>query len=516
MKSNRLKNAMLNSSILATIQIVTVLLRFANQTIFIRVLGKQFLGLNGLFTNVLSFLAFAELGVGTSIVFSLYSPLANDNKKNIAALMNFIQKAYRYIGMTVGILGLAIIPLLPYFIKDYHDVDHIVLYYVLYLANSVISYFFTYKRSILIADQHEYISSINQFIFLVVQTILQIIFMFVVPNYAVYLIIAVFCTLFSNILISRAVDKRYPYLKMYQKEKISSEEGLIIRNNIVGMVGSKIGSIAVRSTDNILLSAFLGLSIVGIYSNYLLIVTSVSGVINKLLSSVTATVGNLIVDGDRNRSFFVYKTHYLLNLFIVTISATCFAVSFNPFIKVWAGETYILPISVVVVIVMNYFVDQPRQTNITFINAYGLFVPNGKKSILEAILNLGFSFSFLVFFKLGISGVLLGTIVTNLILNSWWEPWLIYKHGFEFKTSFLKFFVRFYLKHTVFLLFLGGFSYESVVFLDTYLKFGGILLAFVNSVVASVILMVLISVFYHRHQSFKYITHMVKRFFHRQ
>lgn len=511
MKSNRLKNAMLNSSILATIQIVTVLLRFANQTIFIRVLGKQFLGLNGLFTNVLSFLAFAELGVGTSIVFSLYSPLANDNKKNIAALMNFIQKAYRYIGMTVGILGLATIPLLPYFIKDYHDVDHIVLYYVLYLANSVISYFFTYKRSILIADQHEYISSINQFIFLVVQTILQIIFMFVVPNYAVYLIIAVFCTLFSNILISRAVDKRYPYLKMYQEERITSAEGLTIRNNVVGMVGSKIGSIVVRSTDNILLSAFLGLSIVGIYSNYLLIVTSVSGVINKLLSSVTASVGNLIVAGDRDRSFFVYKTHYLLNLFIVTISAVCFAVSFNPFIKVWAGKSYLLPISVVIVIVINYFIDQLRQTNITFTSAYGLFVPNGKKSVLEAILNLSFSYTLLVFFKLGISGVLLGTIITNIILNSWWEPWLIYKRGFKFQSSFIRFYFVFYLKHTILLFLLGSFTYVVILWLDNYIYINGFLLAIVNSSLSVLILSSLISLIYRKHASFIYITNVIKK-----
>lgn len=511
MKSNRLRNAMLNSSILAAIQIVTVFLRFANQTIFIRVLGKQFLGLNGLFTNVLSFLAFAELGIGTSIVFSLYRPLASDNKRNIAALMNFIQKAYRYIGVVVGILGLAIIPLLPYFIKDYHNVDHIILYYILYLSNSVISYFFTYKRSILIADQHEYISSINQFVFLVFQTMLQIIFMFVVPNYAIYLIIAVFCTLFSNVSISRSVDKRYPYLKMYQKEKITKEERLAIRNNVVGMVGSKIGSIAVRSTDNILLSAFLGLSIVGIYSNYLLIVTSISGVINKLLSSITASVGNLIVVGDRDRSFFVYKTHYLLNLFIVTVSAVCFAVSFNPFVKVWAGKSYLLPMSVVLVIVINYFIDQLRQTNITFTSAYGLFVPNGKKSVLEAILNLSFSYTLLVFFKLGISGVLLGTIITNIILNSWWEPWLVYKRGFKFKSSFTRFYFKFYLKHTILLFLLGSFTYAIILWLDKYIYVYDIVLAIINSALSVLILSFLITIIYRKHTSFQYIINVIKK-----
>src|SRR5699024_2231503 len=134
-----------------------------------------------------------------------------------------------------------------------------------------------------------------------------------------------------------------------------------------------------------------------------------------------------------------------------------------------------------IVIVINYFIDQLRQTNITFTSAYGLFVPNGKKSVLEAILNLSFSYTLLVFFKLGISGVLLGTIITNIILNSWWEPWLIYKRGFKFQSSFIRFYFVFYLKHTILLFLLGSFTYVVILWLDNYIYINGFLLAIVNS-----------------------------------
>lgn len=515
MKSSRARNAVINSGVLASIQILTVILRFVNQTVFIQTLGKQFLGLNGLFSNILSFLAFAELGIGTSIVFSIYKPLAAGDKREISALMNFIRKAYAWIGITIGVVGLILIPFLPVFIKNYGAIDHIQWYFVLYLSNSVISYFFTYKRSILIADQHEYISSINQFVYLVVQTVLQVVVLFWMHDYALYLIIAVLSTLLSNIAISRAVDKQYPYLKENLDAKISKSDRKEIGTNIVGMVGSKIGSIVVRSTDNILLSAFLGLGIVGIYSNYLLIVTSITGILNKLLQSVTSGIGNLIVAGQRERSVFVYKTHFLLNLFLVTVTATCLAVSFTPFIRVWAGKSYVLPMSVMAVIVINYFVDQIRQTNITFISAYGLFVPNGKKSIVEALMNFVLSLTLLVVFKLGIAGVLLGTMLTDIFLNGWWEPHLIYRSGFKENKDFFKFFVGFYLKHTVFLFAMGTIVALSVIYLDRFLPFGNLILAVLNSVVAVIILVIGISLFYWKHPSYRYLANLVKRFAHR-
>ena len=166
-----------------------LIMQFAIRTVFIHFLGKEFLGLNGLFTNILSLLSMAELGIGSSIVYSMYKPLAVGDQPKIRALMQLYKKAYKYIGFLVGIIGLGLIPFLKYMISSDIEMSTIYIIYILFLANSVVSYFFTYKRSMLIADQRTYVTTINDFIFLIVTTVVQILFLFLYPNYVLYLTI---------------------------------------------------------------------------------------------------------------------------------------------------------------------------------------------------------------------------------------------------------------------------------------------------------------------------------------
>lgn len=501
---------MLNSAVLTLVQIMTIILKFITQTVFIRVLGREFLGLNGLFTNILSVLSFAELGVGTSIVFSLYKPLAENDEKHISALMNLFKKAYTFIGVTVGVLGCLLLPFLHILIKDFDQLNGVYGYFLLYLANSVISYFFTYKRSLLIADQHEYISMLNTFLFMILQVILQVVFLFMNHSYSVYLWLAIICTFLSNLAISHKVNKTYPYLRKYSKEHVSTEMKKTIGANVVGMIGSRIGSIVVRSTDNLLLSSFMGIAIVGLYSNYLLIVNSISGVLNKLVSSVTASIGNLIVEQSDERSYRVYKEHFMINLLVVSFSAGCLLVSLNPFIRAWAGKSYVLVSRIVVVIVLNYFVDQLRQTNITFISAYGLFVPNGKKSVVEAIMNFVLSFVLLRMFNLGIAGVLLGTVVTNMILNSWWEPLLLFRKGFKIPNEFVKFYLKFYLGNS--LIMIGLITVNTLIIrcLNNFINWPNIVTAIVNSVLMVTLMTLMVAILYWKNGTFQSLLRMLR------
>lgn len=510
MKSNRLKYAMLNSTVLTLIQVMTIILKFITQTVFIRVLGREFLGLNGLFTNILSVLSFAELGVGTSIVFSLYKPLAAGDHRQVSALMNLFKKAYTFIGVTVGVLGCALLPFLHILIKDFDQLSGVYGYFLLYLANSVISYFFTYKRSLLIADQHEYISMLNTFVFMILQVVLQVVFLFLNHSYTIYLWLAIICTFLSNLAISHKVNKTYPYIKEYSKERVSTELKKSIGANVVGMIGSRIGAIVVRSTDNLLLSSFMGIGIVGLYSNYLLIVNSISGVLNKLVSSVTASVGNLIVEQSDERTYEVYKQHFMVNLLVVTFSAGCLLVSLNPFIKAWAGQNYVLVSRIVLVIVANYFIDQLRQTSITFISAYGLFVPNGKKSVIEAIINFVLSFVLLRGFNLGIAGVLMGTVITNLILNSWWEPLLLFRRGFKMPTKFGRFYLQFYLGNSLVMIFLIAISSFIIQYLDKILSLPSLVAAVVNSILMVIFMAVMVVSLYWKNETFQSLLRMLK------
>ncbi|MDN7035343.1 lipopolysaccharide biosynthesis protein [Lactiplantibacillus plantarum] len=503
--TGRWRKAFVNSTVLTLLQVLTIILRFVNQTFFIQVLGKEFLGLNGLFTNLLTYLSFAELGVGTSIVFSLYKPIYDRNYKKISALMNFIKRAYTGIGLAILVLGVGLIPLFPYIIKNYGDIEHIPIYFLLYLSNSVVSYFFTYKRSILIADQKEYKSSMNTFKYTLLQTILQIIVLYFFKAYSLYLIVATICTLISNLAISALVNREYPYLKENTKLRLSRFDIRQIRSNIIGMVGSRIGSIVVRSTDNLLLSAFMGLAIVGIYSNYLLIVTSVSTILSKLVSSVTASIGNLIAEKDATKSLFIYKTHFYINLVMTTITAACLLVALNPFVQAWAGKNYVLTSSTVIVIVLNYFIDQLRQSSIVFVSAYGLFVPNGKKSVVEALINFILSLILLTVFHLGIKGVLIGTILTNLLVNSWFEPLIIFQKGFVIKGQFKTFYLKTYFGNLVLMGGMIGALAWLILGIDTYLNWPALAIAIINVVLIVMFMIVIIIVIYHRQENLVYI-----------
>ncbi|WP_201308366.1 lipopolysaccharide biosynthesis protein [Companilactobacillus farciminis] len=505
--SSRWRNVILNSGVLTLLQFFTIILRFINQTVFIRILGKEFLGLNGLFANLLTYLSFAELGIGISIVFSLYKPLHDNDKKKISALMNFLKRAYIVIGIIIILLGIFLLPILPYVIKDYGSISYVPFYFILYLSNSAISYFYTYKRSILIADQKEYKSSFNTFKYTLIQTVIQILVLYYFKAYSIYLIVATICTFISNISISNLVNKEYPYLnsKNNFKLKLNRIELHEIKNNIIGMVGSRIGSIVVRSTDNLLLSTFMGLAVVGVYSNYLLIVTSVSTVLLKLISSVTASVGNLVVENNSKKSFFIYNSHFYVNLIMTGITSACLLVSLNPFIEAWVGKTYVLSKITVLVIVINYFIDQLRQSSIVFVSAYGLFVPNGKKSIIEAIVNFLLSLFFLTEMKLGIQGVLLGTIVTNLIVNSWFEPFIIFKNGFHLVQYFLKFYLKTYLFNLLLMIFIIGLLSSLIGIIDSYIQLPMILIAIMNSMIISVLLLLIILVIFKNQANVVYI-----------
>ncbi|EMF0473623.1 transporter, partial [Enterococcus faecium] len=232
------------------IYILRIVIQFVGRSFFIYFLGAKYLGLNGLFTNILSFLSLAELGIGSSIIYSLYKPLAQKDESKVKALMNLYKKTYEFIGIFIGIVGVLIIPLLPLFIKNSTDIPHMYRYYVLFLLNSVLSYFFTYKRSLAIADQKNYLVAINDFAFLFFMNIVQVIALYFYSNFTLFLIVQILFTLFSNINISRTVDKRYSYLKEKDVISLDKQTKDEVKKNVIGNMSSKIGGVIVMGTDN--------------------------------------------------------------------------------------------------------------------------------------------------------------------------------------------------------------------------------------------------------------------------
>lgn len=441
-KKSRMRYSLINSTVSSIGQIIMIILGFVAQTVFIHELGSTYLGIKGLFSNILSVLSFTELGIGTAITYTMYKPLSENNEQQIALIMNFFKKAYETIGGLVAIFGITLIPFIHYF--THTNIPGIYVYYLLYLLNTVISYFYTYKRTLLNADQQNYINSLNNMFFNFITIILQIAVLLIYKSFLGYLVIQFIGTLVSNVSVSKIVDKKYPFLKNedYYDKKLPTKTVKEIFHNTIGLIGSKIGSIVVLSTDNILISYFIGLSSVGLYSNYMLVVNNLNSIIGTAMGSVTASIGNLAVEkNDKDYQYEIFEKSFFVAFATVFFCAVCSMTLLNPFIQIWVGNKYKLSNLTVFCIVFEFILIGLRQIFTSFVSAYGLYIKDGKKAIVESIVNFVLSVIYIKYFHLGIAGVVLGTISSNFLVN-WYEPYIVMKYGIKLPNKL----PRFYLK----------------------------------------------------------------------
>lgn len=417
----RLEHSLKNSAAVLGSQILSMALSFVTRTVFIRILTQEYLGLNGLFFSFLSLLSLSELGIGSTITFALYKPLAEKNETAISALMNFYAKSYKIIGVVITVLGFAAYPFMEFFVGDLPQVEHIYIIYLLFLLNTSLSYFFSYKRSLITADQQDWICVINQSAFLILQNVLQIILLLFTREYLLYLASQVVCTFLANLFISRRADKMYPFLRSNRDKRVPPEEMRGIRKNIRAMLMHQIGGIAVLGTDNMMI-AWVDLTLLGRYSNYSMVTNAISTILRQVFNAVTASVGNLIATEDTQHQAVMYKRIWFVNFWMYGFFAAALAVMLDVFVTAWASRQYLLSPVTTALIVANFYLFGMRQTNMMYATTAGMFHPLRYKAITEAAINLVSSMYFLVVLDLGIDGVFLGTVVSTLATNLWWEP----------------------------------------------------------------------------------------------
>lgn len=416
------------------------LLRFISRIVFVKVLADVYLGVNGLLSNVLGLLALAELGIGTAISYSLYKPLSDKNDEKCKSLMLFYKRAYQIIALVVLIAGLILLPFLPWFIKDTTGIENLSLIYLIFLGNMVITYLFSYKRTLIIADQKNY--KIMPFIifFNFLTTILQIIILLIFKNYILYLLIQTLCIFLENITINRYINKQYPYLKYISSaDPIEKEELKDIKTNIKSLMLHKIGSYVLTATDNLVISKFIGIVTVGIYSNYVLIHSAISNFIYTFVNNVTASFGNLIAEGNKEKSYKVFSEMNFITFSLYGVSMICLIFVFNPFIELVFGAKFLLPFGVVVLMMLNYYLVGINQVPVTAQSAAGIYKYDKFVPLIEAFLNLVLSIIFVHY--MGLAGILLGTFVSYL-LPLIIKPFIVFKYVFDknifyyFKTFF--------------------------------------------------------------------------------
>lgn len=441
MENSRLKNSALNFASGFLGRVLTILLNFVVRTIFIYCLNEAYLSVNGLYSNILTVLSLAELGFGSAMVYRMYAPVAVKDYQKTAALLQFYKKIYIIIGVVIFLFGLCVIPFMDYIIKDKPDISGLTLYYILFLVNTSISYWFSsYKASVLYADQKEYIKTNVQNTMAILQSGLQIVLLLFFRKYLLYLLVQLVGNIFLNLYVAHLVDKRYPEIQTYQGASLSAEERVQIRKDTEALVLSRFGHVALNGTDNIIISAVVGVLWVGRLSNYTLICDSVTSVLCQITAAITGSLGNFFATEDKHAGYALFKKVEFLNFWLYGFSFIALVTLLDPFVQIWAGGRFVLGLPISIAIAINFFVAGYMNTLWVFRSTLGLFKQGKFRPILVAILNIVLS---IVLGRLwGVFGVLFATFLSRAAISLWYDPLILHRYGFE--VSCKPFFARYF------------------------------------------------------------------------
>lgn len=425
----RIQNSLKNIGFGLTGQIISLGMGFIVRTVFIGILGIEYLGVSGLFTGVLMVMSLASLGFDTAIIYSLYKPIAEDDKKQILSLMNLYKKAYSIIGIIVFVLGLSLLPFLSYLMSGETSVNHIEIIYILFVIQSASSYFFVYKQSIIIADQKNHIISKILSVFTILSSLAQIALLLWTKDFIIVLSSQILIGILKNAYIVRKANTLYPYLKGKNDHKLSGKDKKHFFKNMYSLMMYKISGVVINGTDSIVISKFIGVVAVGMYSNYLLILSTLSTFLSYIFYSLTASVGNLNLQETSEKKHSVFKIIQFSSFWVYGLFTVCLLNLMNPFIIFWLGEEYVFSQWIVIAILLNFFTSGMQAAATTFRDTTGLFQKGKYSPVIAAIINLGVSIVLVNY--IGIAGVFLGTVISRFCTYFWFDPYVIYKSIFN-------------------------------------------------------------------------------------
>lgn len=426
MKSSRTKNSIRNITFSFGYQVLVLILGFINRTIFINILGVNYLGISGLFSDILSMLSLADLGFGVALTYSMYKPLAENDYRRLAGLTNLYKKVYRIIALAVSVIGVALVPFLKYLVHLSRPIPNLQLYYILFLANTVASYLVVYKTSILTADQKDYMLSKYRSIFSFFQTVFMTLFLWLTHNYTVYLCVQVFFTYAVNFYCSYVAEKEYPFIK--EKVELPFSEVKEIFRNLYSVFLYKISGVLLNATDNTLISVLVNTSMVGYYSNYSMIITNVTNLINTLFYSLTASLGNLVVKEKAERRYQVFQMIQSVSVILSTICICGFTFLIQDFIRLWLGNKFVLDYPILIAIIINFYLSIILLPIWVYREATGLYQQTKYIMVITALINLILSIWWGRIF--GVAGILFASAVARLSTYVWYEPILLFKEYF--------------------------------------------------------------------------------------
>ncbi len=432
--------------------VINTIVGFVCRIIFVRTLSADYLGVNGLFSNILSVLSLAELGISSAIIYALYKPLAEGNEQKIASIMQFYRKAYMAIGAFVAVVGLVMIPFLNVIIQEPPEIkESIYLLYMLHLATTVISYFFSYRQSLLTAAQRQYIVSGYSYVITIAQSALQIVYLLTTHEYIGYLLIQIIGGITYNVWISQKAAKDYPYITDKKVDPLSKEERRSLFKNIKALAVNKVSGVLVNSTDNIAITYFTGIGSVGLASNYVLFSKTLDGLITPLFNALTGSVGNLNATTDDETRYRFFKVLNLANFWLFGWAAIGMAFVSGDLVKLFYGEQYQLAAEIPIILAINLYTIGMLHAPYTYKSTLGLFRYGQYLLFLTGVINL--ILDVILGKMFGIFGIYLATLISRMCTNLWYEPYAVYRYGLKKNPSL---YVVRYFKFLFVLVLAGG------------------------------------------------------------
>ena len=483
---------------------VNTVMGYICRIVFVRCLSAEYLGANGLFTNILTMLSLAELGIGGAIGFALYKPLAEDDKEKIASLMHFYGKAYKIIGCVVALVGLSMMPFLNVIITDQPNIkENLYVIYLVYLFNTASTYFFSYRSALLTAAQRNYIVLGINYAVTIMQSIIQIPVLLITHNYMAYLMIQTIGVFVNNIVVSWWAKKDYPYIVKRKVKPLNKAEKKRLFINVKALTINKISTILVNNTDNIVLTYFSGLVSVGVVSNYVTLMNTLTSLTSQLFNSLTASVGNLNAIESDEKKYSFFQTLNLSNFWIFGWGAIGIAFVTGDIVKLCFGDEYVLGISIPLILAINFYIVGMQNAVYAYKNTMGLFRYGQYLLLLTAAINL--VLDIVLGRTMGILGIYLATAIARITTNAWYEPYAVFRYGL--KVSPLHY-LRKYIEYIAVLVVTGGICY----FLCSLCQFHIAINVVIKIIICSVVPNFIFFICYHKSEEGQYLIGTAKRF----
>ena len=428
MRFARTKNTLRNIVFGSLNRVINIVLPFITRTVILYIMGTQYLGLSSLFSSILSFLSLTELGIGAAMVYSMYKPIAENDNTTIRALLNLYKRLYRIIGAVILGLGLCLMPFLTILVPEELPPDiNLYLLYFIYLSNAVLSYWlFAYKNALIQAYQRNDINSKIASVITTVSYAVMLLSLFLTRNYYAYVIWLPIFTVITNILRLIFVNRNFPGLE--PAGEVSPELKKSIFKKTAALIGTKLNTVVLNAADNLVMSAYLGLTAIAMYGNYHYIMTSIIGFLGIAYSSMTAGLGNSLQTDSLDANYRNFEKFSFINSWVVGWCTVCLVCLYQPFMRIWVGEELMFPFYVVLEMGLYFYVYQIRKIPVVYKDAAGIWWEDRFRPYVCMITNVVLNIALVQI--IGISGIILSTVF-SLLISIPWENYTIFKYVFH-------------------------------------------------------------------------------------